>query len=207
MRVIVDGATIDSPKPEEDVFEFITGLSKRLQGEGRAITSIELNGRDIDPEHLRGTCEGTMTGEVTRLDIRSELVSRLVAQCLDELDRAMPDLVLACRELATVFQGTEPQAGFEPFEQLAEAWGNIKSRQAMVARALGISLESDKIDGQSLSGLHQELNTYLEEAANALEKNDLILLGDLLEYELAPRAEVEAKITRLLRERAAAVVG
>lgn len=207
MRVIVDGTAVDSPDPGTDVFEFIIGISESLQREGRAITSVFLDGRGLNPEQLRESCEGRAPREVEQIEIHSESVSHLVAQCLDELERAMPDLVTACRELAVVFQGMEPQTGFEPFEQLAKAWESIKSRQAMVARALGISLETDEIGGQRLSALHEELNSHLREAANALQKNDLILLGDLLEYELAPRAEVEARITRLLRDRAAAVVG
>lgn len=45
------------------------------------------------------------------------------------------------------------------------------------------------------------MNKFLAEAVGALESGDLVLLGDLLEYELAPRAEAEVRITALLRER------
>ena len=38
--------------------------------------------------------------------------------------------------------------------------------------------------------------------AKAVEAGDCVLLGDLLEYELAPRAEAEAKIVALLRRHA-----
>ena len=42
------------------------------------------------------------------------------------------------------------------------------------------------------------------EAAQAVLDGDCILIGDLLEYELAPRAEQEARIVALLQELAAA---
>jgi len=77
----------------------------------------------------------------------------------------------------------------------------------LIANALRLDLDSMSLDGSSLKALHDDLNAQLKEAAEALENGDCILLGDLLEYELAPRAEREERIVGLLRERAASAAG
>ncbi|MCL4218856.1 MAG: hypothetical protein KJ052_17880, partial [Candidatus Hydrogenedentes bacterium] len=83
----------------------------------------------------------------------------------------------------------------------AEIWQTIKARQIQLSSAMDIELETLEIDGISIGQHSEELNAYLEEAAKALEGPDYVLLGDLLEYELAPRAELESRIVGLLEER------
>jgi hypothetical protein len=124
-----------------------------------------------------------------------------VNNCLAELERALPELPEVCHRLAEVFQSERPESGYEPFEQLAAIWKTIKEREIQIFNALDIDLGSIEVDGEPISRIHEELNQYIDEAAEALKAGDCVLLGDLLEYELAPRAETEAAIVALLRDR------
>ncbi len=72
----------------------------------------------------------------------------------------------------------------------------------MVADALNLQLRDVELHGAKLGAMHEELNGFLQEAAQALLDGDCVLIGDLLEYELAPRAEQEAQIVALLQEQA-----
>jgi hypothetical protein len=94
---------------------------------------------------------------------------------------------------------TRPQEGFDPFVELAEIWGHIKSRESLVANSLELDLGNLEVDGKTVQSVHAVLNQFLEEAEQALKDGDIILLADLLEYELAPRAELEVSIVSLLQ--------
>jgi hypothetical protein len=83
--------------------------------------------------------------------------------------------------------------------ELAEIWGHIKSRESLVANALELDLGDLEVDGKTVQSVHTELNQFLQEAEQALKDGDIILLADLLEYELAPRAELEVSIVSLLQ--------
>jgi hypothetical protein len=74
----------------------------------------------------------------------------------------------------------------------------------MAAGALGVDLTAFEIRGQAVSEHVRELNSFLDEAAQALRDGDTVLLADLLEYELSPRAELEGEIVSLLRRQAEA---
>ncbi|MCC6490072.1 MAG: hypothetical protein IT364_21475, partial [Candidatus Hydrogenedentes bacterium] len=97
--------------------------------------------------------------------------------------------------------------GYEPFQRLADIWAEIKSREIMIVNALGLTFAELTLNGKNVAEIHNELNSFLLEAAGALESGDLVLLGDLLEYELAPRAEIESRIVTLLQERSQSQAG
>ena len=126
-------------------------------------------------------------------------VNAMINESLRDLEQVIPELPTACRSLAEIFQGNAPAEGYEPFDKLAEIWSHIKTREMQVASALRVSLESIELNGKNLDTMHLELNEYLEEAISAIKSGDCVLLGDLLEYELAPRAEQEAAIVGQLR--------
>jgi hypothetical protein len=205
MEVIVDGQrNLETPGKPEDVLALLGILSKRLRDQGRAILSIEADGEEISPERLVDKFTGRALDDFGELVITSEAISVMVANCLDDLDRAVPELPFACRSLAAIFQSESPEEGFEPFQELARLWSFIKTRQTLVVSSLDLDLDACELNGQSLADMHTALNAYLEEAAQATKNLDYTLLGDLLEYELAPRAEQEAGIVALLRDCAGA---
>jgi len=201
MNVIVDGeANFRLDGEPKDVLAVVGAVTSFLQEKGRAILSLKVDGEAIPPAELVERLEDTPLEDAGTLEVESAEVGALVRECLGDVQASIPELPKACHELAQIFQGESPEDGFEPFQRLAELWGVVKSREQMAASALALSLDKLKIDHKPFDELHEELNQYLTEAAAALEANDCVLLGDLLEYELAPRAEMEAQILALLLE-------
>jgi hypothetical protein len=202
MDVIVDGSRDFRLQGEpDDVLAAVAAVSEFLQRSGRAILAVKADGESIAPDKLLDALRGKPLSDVSALEVESADVAGLVEGSLKELSDTLPELSKACHELAAIFHGSTPEEGFEPFQKLADIWANVKSRELMVANALNLNLEEVQVNGESIMALHEGLNLYLTEAAVALESGDLILLGDLLEYELAPRAEVEPAIVALLQER------
>jgi hypothetical protein len=202
MDVIVDGASQSiGPEPKTAV-EAIAAASEALRAQQRAVVAVRVDGAPLRPEELPSVLGARTVSEVGRIEIQSEDVAALVDECLRGLEHHLPDLPAACHGLAEVFQGSRPEEGFEPFQQLARIWEEVKHREAMVVSALALPLDEFEVRGAPVSRLQDELNEFLNEAADALEAGDCVTLGDLLEYELAPRAETEADIVALLREQA-----
>jgi len=205
MEVIVDGQrNFKCTGTPETVLELIREISDFLHEQGRDIVSVVCDGRSVSPERIIGEFENLSPASVRRLEIGSEDTSSMVNTCLSELVSTLPELPAACRNLAEIFHGESPEDGFEPFEKLADIWSHIKTRELLVANALRLDLSQYHVNGLPVNTLPEQLNSFLEEAAQALRNGDCVLLGDLLEYELAPRAEQEAAIVALLQEHAPA---
>lgn len=206
MEVWVDGQKNfrieGTPKDRLTVFRAVSDF---LRERGRMVVEVHLNGANVSPATLRASFEGAAIAPDDKLEVRSEEVQKMVADSLRQLDESLTELPKACRALAEVFQGEAPEEGFEPFTHIAEIWGHIKEQERLVASALDLDLEAAEVGGANVGAMSTELNGFLKEAAEALQKNDAVMLGDLLEYELAPRAEQEAAIVAWLQERAAAL--
>ena len=205
MEVIVDGnKDFELEGEPQDMLAVVGAVSTFLQEQNRAMLGIEIDGKNIPPEELQETLTDVDITTVQVIKIQSEDMVSLVNETLSELEEYLPELAVACHSLAEVFHGENPDEGFDPLTQLITIWGEVKQRELQVANAIQLNLGEVQLDGQDLESCHQKLNTYLEECIGALEKGDCVLLGDLLEYELAPRAEQEVKIAGLLKERATA---
>lgn len=202
MDVTVDNVPRLMPEAP-DMLTLVADLNAALRTEGRALVGLSIDGEAVSPEALGERFAG-VSAAGRRVEASSRPIAELVLESLDEIAATLPELPSACRKLAEVFQSENPNDGFEPFEELATIWDHLKARQRMAAEALGIALETIEIKGQPVSAHLAEFNAFLDEAAQALRDGDTVLLGDLLEYELAPRAELESDIVAELRRRAEA---
>lgn len=208
MEVIVDGREgFPENDQAETVFDLVVAIGRSLQEQGRSIMAVQVDGQAISAENLMNTMKDKPLEQVQRIAVTSEDTRALVQESLSEIENSLPELPLVCQELARLFQSETPDAGFEPFERLAAIWGAIKERELMVANSLELPLEDLRIGDQTVREFHDDLNGYLREAAEALKSGDSVLLGDLLEYELAPRAEKESTIVALLKKEAGQQAG
>lgn len=201
MDVSVDGKRDFALQGEpKDVLSAVAAVSDFLRSQGRAVLSIHVDGAEISADKLVETLEDKPLADVAALEIQSADVGTLAIDMMDGLREAVAELPKACHQLAEVFHGDKPEEGFEPFHHLADIWVSVKQREALIIGATAMDESKLVIGGKKTADHHEELNRFLDECASAIEKNDCVTLGDLLEYELAPRAEVEMEIFAKLEE-------
>lgn len=205
MEIRVDGEPLQLSIAEDgSVMDALAQVSEHLRSLDKAMVGMRIDGIEVRPEDLRKTFEGRPAQGVHKVEVHTENVMTLVDNCLKDLEELLPELPMVCHHLAETFQGESPEAGFEPFDQLAHIWQTVKERELLVARTLNVDIDTLELQGTTLGRLHTELNEFLDEAIEGLKAGDCVVLGDLLEYEFAPRAEQELQIVSLLRERAQA---
>ncbi len=207
MDIIIDGSSVEIEGSPEDVMSVVIAVADELQAQGKAIVDLRVDGQTLPPDELVSQLEGKPIDSVDTIEVGSENIDELVCSELAEIRRVVPDLPEVCHSLAAVFQGNSPQDGYALFNKLAEIWRHVKIIEQQIANSLDLDLDSLSVDNVAVFDLHSDLNEFLREAAQALESGDCVLLGDLLEYELAPRAETESAIIDLLTQKAAEQFG
>jgi hypothetical protein len=203
MKIRIDNVEFSGLTDEpRDVLAAVAAVSDYVRTRGRAVMSLRLDGTHVTPAALADALRNKTAADVDCLEVTTEDIKSLVDNALNELEQVLPDLPDVCRRLAEVFQSEDPDAGYDPFHQLAAIWKTVKERQIQVASALDVDLNSAAVDGKPIAQHHAELNALLSEAAEGIQNGDCVTLGDLLEHELPPRAEMEARIVGMLRSRA-----
>jgi len=201
MDVSVDGKRDFALQGEpKDILSAVAAVSDFLRSQGRAVLSVHVDGVEITADKMVEVLEDKPLDDAKTLEIESADLGALAADILDGLRDAVAELPKACHQLAEVFHGDTPEEGFEPFHHLADIWVSVKQREALVIGATGMEDSDLVIGGKKTADHHNELNQFLDECASAIERKDCVTLGDLLEYELAPRAEVEMEIFGKLEE-------
>ena len=202
MDIIVDNesARFDTDENAETVLETIAQVSEALRANNRAIMAVAVDGKDIPYNELSVELEGKSPSDVNTIALTTQDLNALIDEAITELETNIPELAKVCHELAAVFQGEDALAGFGPFQEVATIWQHVKTREVQIASALDVKLSDQELQGKTLDDHHDELNGFLQEALQAMEARDTVLLGDLLEYELAPRAELETEVVALLKQ-------
>ena len=152
----------------------------------------------LSPEEL-GRESARNVDSVQTVQVRSEPAATLADRTLSEVEEHLPTLSQAVKELATLFQEGKVAEGLDGCRRVTEIWMEIVSREQRAAAALQLNLDELKVDDKSINEHQAELNGFLQEALQAMERTDYLLLGDLLEHELAPRLDTELKIVNELR--------
>ena len=176
-------------------------INDYLQANGRALQSIIADGRNVPAEEITPAFGQTPVSDVKRLDIVSADIRTLVTESIAELAEVVPELPVACQELAQVLAGDAPEKAFAGFNQLLEIWSVLKERQTEVANSLGVELGVLELDGASLCKHEEQLRGALNAARQAMESSDFAKLSDLLAYDLSPLAERESSIVQLLQSK------
>jgi len=207
MEILVDGEPWTEPVSGDTAFDIFLVLRDRLQSEGRAILVLAVNGERVPAEKVKEELGALPTASLHRVEVGTERLLTLVERSLREMHEVLPELAVACHKLAEVFHSQNPQEGFEPFEEFSMIWQHIKEREQMITHILDLSPHAVAVKDKTMAEHTEALKAVLTQALDAMGKNDCIVLGDLLAYELAPLAEQEVEIVEQLLQHATSRLG
>jgi hypothetical protein len=200
MNLVVDG--VENPVPFEPGMPLgvvLERVDSYLSTRKRMMVSVCIDGHGLSPEEL-GRESARTVDAVQTIQVSSEPAATLADATLSEVEEHLPALSQTVKELATLFQQDKVAEGLEGCKRVTEIWMEIVARERRAAGALQLNLDELEVDGKPINEHHVELNEFLQEALQAMERSDYLLLGDLLEHELAPRLDTELEIVNELRK-------
>jgi hypothetical protein len=202
MDVLIDNQAYPLPSGTATLIEALRAVNEALRERRRGVVKFLVDGRPMRPEQLQEEEGKAPISEIGRVEITTADLDAMAMETLDRLEESVSELPTVCRQIADVFRGENPAEALQPFEQMAEIWSYIRDEEVHVASALGVDLAEMEVGGQSLQEASQELNRHLQAAINALGRSKMGVVGDILEHDLAPKAELEAEIVAQLRAEA-----
>lgn len=176
-------------------------INDYLLANGRALQSIVADGRNVPPEEIAGAFSHTPISEINTLEIGTADFLELVAESVAELAEVVPELHVACQELAGILSGEAPHEGMPGIGQLLEIWTALKERKAEIVKSLGLDAGVLDVAGVSLLKHEQDLDGLLDTTRAAVEASDFVKLAELLAYDLSTFAEREADIIARLQSK------
>jgi len=202
----------------QTILEFLSLLASSLDGEGSGelaaliqgfptmVESVNKHFPNSNPS-LRALAElfGAATAE--EVSCWSEEKRRTAVQLIDVLSR---DVAFRLQELqdpeaALAVLSESLKSCIDEISEVSILLQTSKDRQAMdaiirfselsqslvrlLARLVPEKGKELKVEGTPLQNFYEQLNGILTELLDAFSANDSVLIGDLMEYEIAPRLE------------------
>jgi hypothetical protein len=134
----------------------------------------------------------TLSGEGLSVPDFSVLIEERLRELTDpagEIDKSGSNIKLIAErleELPLDMQTGKDQRAVETI-QLFSGMGEKLFRLFLIFKSEGLSSETFTINGISSKIFVEEFNSTLKELSSAYESRDTVLVGDIAEYELAPR--------------------
>lgn len=149
----------------------------------RIVVGVRIDGQPVAGEPL-GQRLGQALAGVTQIDLDSADPLVLAADALRDLTDQLGDARDGLAQIAVQIQAGKPDAALEDFRGFLGVWRNSQTALRDCSELLGRDLTRDEVDGQMLLNHIEQLSGKLRELRDAFEARDMVLLSDLVEYEM-----------------------
>lgn len=175
MKLLVDNKEKKYKLNNEKLSDILNLIQSEL--DERIIEKIFINEVEVNQEYL--TDDLIEIDDIKELKIETKTIDSLISDTLDEIKVYLPKLKNGCIDAADLFRNNELKEANDKFQLILNG---IEWYTKTISRILTL-LEDDELKDQ----LENELilmNTTLKELIDAHENEDIVLVADILEYEL-----------------------
>lgn len=183
MEVILDGKVRAIDVSEcANLAELVAQAELFEAPPGRCVVvGIEIDGESLPPDAMQGL-ESRRLDDIGRIAIDRRPARAVACSVLQQGARYCGEIVKAIERTVEHLRAGRSQAGNELFADVSDSLTVLIGINASVASVLSEH-------GDELMALQSDLHPWLEALIQAQSSDDPILIGDLLEFEIAPRIQ------------------
>ena len=187
MEIKINGIPIDHRiEYEKTVGEILGSVEAECEKSGMTITGIRVDGIEIPADSLDGLFLRDI-GSVSAMDLTT-ISGKDVERLLRDLGTRFSVSVSLLQEVPVLLQTGKDLQVLEYIHRFSSDLQNLYQLLPLLSIA-GIRSETAGSGSIDLEAYPSELAPILGQLLAALEAKDTVLVGDLSEYELAPRIE------------------
>ncbi|MEW6534126.1 MAG: hypothetical protein AB1454_00725 [Candidatus Auribacterota bacterium] len=205
MKIIVDGVKTDLNTDRCSSFdEVLLTIQNHVRDidDRRLVIDVTVDGRKLHEfdQEIKAANPSTFKEIV----IKTDDVNKTAIRALKEIKDGLPKLSGSMNNIAESLQAGDRGRALETFSQSCTEWRKIIQFLDDLAVLLQINYSTLKVNDKSVDRANEELLSLLMDTKKAIEADDLVMLSDLLEYELASKIDEEIEIADVLIEHIAA---
>ena len=195
MKLILNEKPIESiPGPQTSLGEALTGVQQSHVGANQVISAIFVDGQALTADLLEAW-KDRPCGEFHEARIDAPDRRELAVHSLRVLAEGLRESHKDRQRISELCAQGQPGQAMDRLAQYLNLWNNTQLTLGAAARLLNAQLESLEVpvggadDGEGTTTIAARLGELTEQLAQlkqALEAEDYVLLGDVLEYEFAP---------------------
>ena len=187
MKILINGIALDYQiEQEKTIGDILGSVEAECEKSGMTVTGLKANGSVVPADKLDALFSGALDSIAT-LELTT-ISGEDVRSMLRELGMSFTACIPHLQEVPVLLQTGKDM---RVMEIINDCSSNLRDLYKIIPllSITGLPSCGPDVNGISLADYPAELSPILKELMGALESKDTILVGDLSEYELAPRIE------------------
>lgn len=187
MEIFINGHNIDYIKEQETTLgEILGSLESECEKSGMTITGIRVDDQNLIASELDALFARD-PAEVTKIELET-ISGQDIQAMLRDLGGEFAGCITPLTDVPIQLQTGKEMAVMETINRFSMGLERLYRLLPLLPLG-GFTEEALMVNGAPLAELPGCLSPILEELLGALKNRDTILVGDLSEYELAPKIE------------------
>lgn len=185
MEILVDDqpyqATGDSDQTVAELADEVSQASGPTPS--RMVVGLRCDGQPVDDTQLEEILHAPAR-RFTRLEFETQSTTGLVRVTLDQTIGMFESSGPALQRAADLLDEGKQEEAMQAMQGFCELWRQGQQAVLLAAQALEVDLDHLMIDGRDTAAILEPIKTQLNALKDAMETGDLVLVGDVLRYEL-----------------------
>ncbi len=186
MDIVINGTPVnDTAASADNLEDIVVGLSKSAVPENHLVGTIRVNGREYS-EQYPGESRTIDKNSIENLEIDTVPLKTYVSAALKDTDVLLERIIASTQKTSELFRMGDEYEAFENYANLLESLRAFIQFVNTAAQTTQWDPAAQSTSGASVNEEWERLQEIIQELGSVQDEGDLILLADLLEYELNP---------------------
>ena len=200
MQVIANGQKIPFNLTEEkngkEVLQTLLLLTNQAN---KLIIECKINGEPISLLERDKFAEQPIAS-IETIEILVEDKTRRVVGCLKEIDGLYTKISEAFTDVSNTLIAGQKHKALNLFSEALDNWRKVINFLRVIETSYKLTFSEIEINGKKVEEANTELFKVLTEIKKAIENEDLVTIGDLVEYELKDKIKEQKNIVTTLQD-------
>ena len=188
MIVNLDGRELDVTPAEGTTLQVLIDDVRDKHLSGRLVVSVTVNGQTLADADLDRLLAAPLEVDA-RIELESGDRRELGAAALREVAERVAEAGQEQVRIAEQLNAGQVTEGVKEVGECLNVWNLCRQTVLQCCGLLGEDLTTHQYEGRELSAYLDELVEKLRELRDAFESRDMVLLADVLHYEMPPLCE------------------
>lgn len=185
MEIFINGTKADiTLENEKTVEDILKGIETECEKIDATIIGVSIDGTEIDAEELTNRFSDSID-DISTLSITTICKEDIVFY-FKSINENLTDLEDNLTEIPVLLQSGKEKEASDVVKTFAECFDNF-CKAVTLSSLFADYFENTKDKAQKISDFLADFAPILSDFENAFKDKDTVLIGDLSEYEIAPR--------------------
>jgi hypothetical protein len=182
MLILINESPIESPLPATATLSDALAWANTQLPPGKLITRIQLGDTLLEGDAIGNARSTPLAGKT--LSLASLDTHELSLSMIGRLAALIEWLAPQHKQVAALLEKGDQAAAFQGLARIFSTWQNIQSGFGNVAKLNTLTLATLPVRRLHAEALMNEFSGHLTEMQKALQNRDLVMLADILQYEM-----------------------